>query len=795
MNKPRRQHRKLLQIPFALLVFLLLPKLAQSQDLVSIISPTGTEEQKFGESIPITWANGDIGAGDRFVLYYSVDGGSYILIAQPYIYQLTNSGNESTYNWTIPDLGADSESEVSIRVLNQTRSVSDTSESFRVYYEPSVSITSPAGIEEQKFGESIPITWANGDIGTGDRFVLYYSVDGGSYILIAQPYIYQLTNSGNESTYNWTIPDLGADSESEVSIRVLNQTRSVSDTSESFRVYYEPSVSITSPAGIEEQKFGESIPITWANGDIGTGDRFVLYYSVDGGSYILIAQPYIYQLTNSGNESTYNWTIPDLGADSESEVSIRVLNQTRSVSDTSESFRVYYEPSVSITSPNGIEEQKFGESIPITWANGDIGTGDRFVLYYSVDGGSYILIAQPYIYQLTNSGNESTYNWTIPDLGADSESEVSIRVLNQTRSVSDTSESFRVYYEPSVSILSPTDGAFVPLSASYPITWANGDIGTGDRFFLYYSVDGGSYILITQPYIYQLTNSGGQSTYNWTTPATGSSNVKLRVWNQTRNVEDITESFVLCDVCPGVSIYTPNGGEVLYTGQTKNIGWNEGGMWADTDNVVIEFSADGGSSYSVTPIYSGTYDGVSSNSIDWVVPPDITSNGKIRITNSTQSESDVSNGAFSIQSAEVTAPTNFVATENGNATFSFSWTDNEDAEQGYRIEYSTDKADWTTYANLAPNTQTYTSGFIGSGAIYWWRAVAYNLVNTTPSNLAYAGNVIAPGNALKLDGIDDYVSIPHITPLSNTQKFSIETWAKFDAVGGFRILFCTRIIR
>ena len=184
-------------------------------------------------------------------------------------------------------------------------------------------------------------------------------------------------------------------------------------------------------------------------------------------------------------------------------------------------------------------------------------TNDRLSFFYSKDGGDFILISTLFLSQLVNTGNESTFNWTIPDQGADADSEFRIRVFNQTRSVSDTSNAFRVYYEPSVSITSPMDGDFISLGSTVPITWTNGDVFTNDRLSFFYSKDGGDFILISTLFLSQLINTGNESTFNWTAPATASSNVKIRVWNQTRNVEDITESFVLCDVCPSVNLFSP----------------------------------------------------------------------------------------------------------------------------------------------------------------------------------------------------------------------------------------------
>ncbi|MEQ8552689.1 MAG: LamG-like jellyroll fold domain-containing protein [Cyclobacteriaceae bacterium] len=662
---------------------------------------------------------------------------------------------------------------------------------FLVFSQASVAITSPGGSEAVKFGETLDISWENGDLAGNDRFYLYYSNDGGSFTTIDAPYYSQLTNSGSTSTYTWTIPDFGADSASQFRIRVWNQAQNVADTSTEFRVYWEPLVEMVLPDGTEEVKFGETLKISWLNRDMIGNDRFFLYYSNDGGTFTTIDAPYHSQLTNSGDTSSYTWTIPDFSADSASQFRIRVWNQNRNISDTSVNYRVYWEPDVEMVFPDGTEEVKFGETLKISWLNGDMIGNDRFFLYYSNDGGTFTTIDAPYHSQLTNSGDTSSYTWTIPDFSADSSSQFRIRVWNQNRNVSDTSVNYRVYWEPLVNILKPAAGDYVLQGSTQQISWVNNDMIGNDRFFIYYSIDGGTFTTIDAPYHSQLTNSGDTSIYNWTTPTLANSNVsaRVRVWNQNRTVSDTTLSFVLCSECPALALYYPNGGEVLGAGKTIDIAWSlaEETTWLATDNILVEYSLDGGTTYESAPIYSGLYSGITDNKVSWVVPNSLTTTALVKVSNTTQSVSDESNSTFTIATAP-SIPTDFFALEQANGTVNFSWTDNADNETSYHIQYSSDNINWANYSgSLAAETETYTTGSLGNAA-YWWRVAVVSSGLTEYSISRFAGNISPPGNALNFDGTDDKVDANGITTFQNTQNFSIELWASFDELDGFGVL-------
>ncbi|MFY0600786.1 MAG: T9SS type A sorting domain-containing protein [Cyclobacteriaceae bacterium] len=757
----------------------------RAQD-VTILSPTGSEEVKFNTTLDISWSNSGLGANDQFLLQYNIDGGTFTNIVSIFHSQLTNNGDESSYTWTLPDLSSNLDNQIKIRVLNSTNSVSDTSNAFRLYFEPSVGITSPTGTEELKFNTTLDITWDNADLGANDQFLLQYRVDGGSFTNIVSRFHSQLTNDGSQSLYTWSLPDFSSALDNQIEVRVLNSTRNVSDTSNAFRLYFEPSVGITSPTGVEELKFNTTLDITWDNADLGANDQFLLQYRVDGGSFTNIVSRFHSQLTNDGSQSLYTWSLPDFSSALDNQIEVRVLNSTRNVSDTSNAFRLYFEPSVGITSPTGVEELKFNTTLDITWDNADLGANDQFLLQYRVDGGSFTNIVSRFHSQLTNDGSQSLYTWSLPDFSSALDNQVEVRVLNSTRNVSDTSNAFRLYFEPSVTISSPANGEFVALSAQKTITWINADLGANDQFLLQYSIDGGSFINIVSRFHSQLTNVDDESSYIWPVPATATTDIKVKVINSTRGVEAVTKSFVLCDVCPGVSIYAPNGGEIFAVGETTEIGWSLGSTWDPADNVVIDFSSDGGTTYEMPEIYNGTYDAISNNTFPLAVPNVITSQGMIRITNTTTTDTDTSDGTFEIQPNILEAPTDLFILEDANGSLTLSWLDNEANETGYRVEFSDDNTNWSQYgSNLPADTQLDNTAALSLETAFWWRVVAFNDVASAASTSKYAGRISAPGTALSLDGVDDYVSIPDSDDWTiGSNDFTFEFWFKANDLTG-----------
>ncbi|MEQ9381258.1 MAG: IPT/TIG domain-containing protein [Imperialibacter sp.] len=643
---------------------------------ITILSPIGTEEKKFGETLTVSWQNNATYLNSNyFYLHYRVDGGSWYAIAQGSGTSFNPSGNQMSYNWTLPDLGTNLDSDIEVRVWNNSQGYYGYGAAFRLYFESSLVVDTPTGAEEKKFGQTQLVEWTNGDHKTSDYFYLQYRVNGGSWYAITQGSGTSFSPVGNQMSYNWTLPDLGTNLDSDIEVRVWNNSRNVEDISSSFRLYYESSLAIDTPTGAEEKKFGQTQLVEWTNGDHKTSDYFYLQYRVNGGSWYAITQGSGTSFSPVGNQMSYNWTLPDLGTNLDSDIEVRVWNNSRNVEDISSSFRLYFESSLAVDMPTGTEEMKFGQTQLVEWTNGDHKTSDYFYLQYRVNGGSWYAITQGSGTSFSPVGNQMSYNWTLPDLGTNLDSDIEVRVWNNSRNVEDISSPFRLYYESSVSITSPLGGEYKAVGSPFSIVWENGDHKTSDYFYIYYRINGGSWLSVAQGSGTSFNPVGNVMTRAWTIPNPGTgvdANVQVRVWNNSRNKEDISNSFVVCTNCEPVALSYPNGGESFFVGDEVSITWALSDAWNSSDNIELSYNAGAGDQ----TIFSGVYSAVPGDSYVWTVPDDVSSEVKVKITNTTTADSDESDSFFSIvpipvRAVEFSSPSGDVVYLGGSVAVEF----------------------------------------------------------------------------------------------------------------------------
>ena len=88
---------------------------------------------------------------------------------------------------------------------------------------------------------------------------------------------------------------------------------------------------------------------------------------------------------------------------------------------------------------------------------------------------------------------------------------------------------------------------------------------------------------------------------------------------------------------------SPNGGENWVVGSSHNITWSNTGT---VNNVKIEISTDGGTSYSL--IVAST---PNTGSYSWTVPNSASTSVKIRVSDAAGTASDTSNGNFTISTS------------------------------------------------------------------------------------------------------------------------------------------------
>jgi hypothetical protein len=146
-----------------------------------------------------------------------------------------------------------------------------------------------------------------------------------------------------------------------------------------------------------------------------------------------------------------------------------------------------------------------------------------------------------------------------------------------------------------------------------------------------------------------------------------------------------------------IAVTSPNGGEVLYVGLTKDITWLSAGK---VGNVKIEYSTDSGTSW-MEIVGSTENDGTYS----WLVPDAASTTCLVQISEAEDGDpSDTSNAAFTISNAPViivTSPNGGESWPVGSAK-NITWL-SAGGVGGVKIEYSTDYG--TTWIEIVASTE------------------------------------------------------------------------------------------
>jgi hypothetical protein len=184
---------------------------------------------------------------------------------------------------------------------------------------------------------------------------------------------------------------------------------------------------------------------------------------------------------------------------------------------------------------------------------------------------------------------------------------------------------------------------------------------------------------------------------------------------------------------PSLALTGPNGGEILYAGETTPITWAASDWYLPPAAVQIWFSPNGGGSYQL--VTAGTNN---SGSFAWEIPELETSDGLIRIR-ATDSQGNyteqVSASTFSIIYAPPAAPQFVTAMIVNQADALISWqpvtqtvTSDPITPDGYLIFHALDPSAEDQYTLLATVSQgcSYTHmGIIQSQARAFYRVLAF----------------------------------------------------------------------
>ena len=614
-----------------------------AQSSITVDSPNGGETWLFNTSHDILWTYVGI---DEVRIEYSLDNqNSWSLLA-------TVDASDRKYTWTVPAILT---SQAYVRISDESNSaLFDISNNAFKLADYVLTIDSPNGGETWAIGDTEVIEWTSEDI---DNVNLEYSTDGGSNWNSIVSNI-----AASSGTFSWAIPNAAS---TNALVRILNADDiTENDQSDAAFVIQGPEVSIVQPNGGESWASGDVYQIQWNSVSVSEVD---IYYSIDGGSnWISIAEDI------TASNSAYSWVVPN---NPSSNARVRIESSANSsIYDESDVDFTIEGYNLDINSPNGNETWNAGSSRTIVWtANQNITT---ISIDYSTDNGSNWSVVESNIDASTGS-----YAWTIPNTPSAS---VLVRVRNSLGVNQDESDA--VFSIEGVRIDSPSENEAITSGQSYDIEWTS----TGPSLVdIAYTTDGGSN--------WSAIGSGINATqgqFPWSVPSINSNAVQVRVRGSSdTSLSDINDISILQ---ANVNVVSPDTGVFWRVGTEREITWTYNFL----DSIVVEYSIDAGINWIVIDTVPGSDD-----SYDWIIPNNLTSNAKIKLTALDNNTITDESGIFTITDEEV-----ILRSPNGGERWmqgevrTISW--EADDATNVALDYSTDDgSSWETItASTAANT-------------------------------------------------------------------------------------------
>ncbi len=642
---------------------------------ITITQPNGGELLYGCQTYQIKWNSS--GVSNNYDIHYSLDGGIIWSSVATNINITTNQ-----YDWTVPMATS---STVLIRVMDHNAPAKrDSSNGFFTINLP-INVTAPNGGEVWQGLSTHTITW--NPAGTSGIFNIFYSTNGGSsWTSIA-------TNIA-ANNYTWTVPN---NPSTTAMVKVQDATTSCQmDISNAVFEISPAQPILTAPNGGEQWTITSNRTITWNTTTFYTNVK--LEYSTDNGAtYNMI-------IASTPNTGSYTWNIPNAPS---TQALVRASNATGStISDASNAVFTIKNPYNFLTSPNGGETWRSGNTYNVTWDATAIASAVK--LEYSTNN---CATWNTIVSSTTNSG---TYSWNIPYFVTTTQARV--RITNLTvPTIMDTSNAVFTILAP-VTVDNPNTSANLTGCSTISINWSRtsafGNYSGRDdyaqylnRYELYYSVNGG-----TENYISTVSNYNAQTSYSysWAVPDVTPGSIKIKIYSYYSSQQGgslfwIDSSDVAAPVVDPAGVITvtnPNGGVILNALTNYNITWTASGSSGYFD---VLYSVNGGTSYNTLTT------NISSNSYTWNVNNNPSTNVYIKVRdNQNYCRKDVSNASNTIIAATpiLTSP-NGGETWYVNSSRNITWT-SANQYTNVMLEYSTDNgSNWNTIIASTTNSGTY----------------------------------------------------------------------------------------
>jgi photosystem II stability/assembly factor-like uncharacterized protein len=509
----------------------------------------------------------------------------------------------SSFNWSVTSPVS---STARVRLVHQSWSwVRDSSDANIAIESASLDVVAPTAGAVWGIGTQQNIAWTKSGTTSPVRVDFMRTYPGGAWET--------LSASETDTIYTWTVS--GPVSTTARFRVVATANESLGDTSSAVQIA-QPALTITSPADGSTLLIGFPMTFAWTR------------YLAPGTATLQLNRNYptgAWETLSTTSADTFAWTV---SGPASTNARFRVLTTgSPIVGDTTANESVVL-PSITLTSPNGSEQLRQTTSTIVTWTRSNLTGAVKLELNSNYPSGNWTTLATG----LTGS----TYTW---DITQEPTTNARMRVVfEQVPSYADTSNANFTIFRPELTITSPVGGEQWVTGTTYTIQLARVDHAQAATVKLNRNYPSGAWETIA--------SNVTANSVNWAAAGTVTSNARLRVESSLYSNVGDTMSANFSIVNPGVTLLTPDGGEILAVGSSQTIRFQR--IQVNAVNVFLNRTYP-----------SGTWEQLASDlnadSLVWTVTSPLSSLCRVKVENaSNTAQNDISASNFSIQLPTIT---------------------------------------------------------------------------------------------------------------------------------------------
>ncbi len=486
---------------------------------INITTPNITSRYQAGKSVEITWNSYDI---TSLNLEYTLDGNTWQTIAN------NVPASSGVFFWNSP-LSSSSICRIKATDISNSANTS-TSEQFTL---ANLFVQNPSDGSVVNPNYQLPISWSSSLI---DTVRIDYSRDSTNWLKIG-------STPASNSSFTWnSTPNINEDVWLKISDNSYQNIYDIHKLS----IAATEEISIVEPNASVSYKLGQTVNIRWSHAIV---DNVKIEASYDNGANwnTLIA-------AISADVNQYNWTPSQLSGSALIRIS-DVLNPSLfDISDNT--FKI---SDINILSPGPGQDIQAESQININWSASFV---DNVKIEYSIDNWSTST-------EVVNSisAQAGSYIWTVPDVNS---SNARIKISSVDNSAIFKEVVFNIRQTLDLKLISPIGGELLKTGNQYPITWNSKNVASLD---IKYSLDSGS----TWSKVVDMIDAS-TSPYYWTIPDVSSQKCMIKISQSTDPSIYAISSSVFSISNARINLLSPNGGELWYINDTKEIKWDSKGI-------------------------------------------------------------------------------------------------------------------------------------------------------------------------------------------------------------------------